>query len=87
MKQKETKPTPFSLMKLCKTQGEVKEPDCVETTGEKISVVSSSKNNHARRAFQDKWFKEFKWLYYEEVAFRNVCKKYPGAADSNSRLL
>jgi hypothetical protein len=40
--------------------------------------VLSSKNNHARRAFQVKWLKEFKWLCYEEVAFCNVCKNILG---------
>jgi hypothetical protein len=54
MKRKETQTTLFSFVKLCKTEGEVKGPENVETTGEESSVVSSSKNNHARRAFQDK---------------------------------
>jgi hypothetical protein len=58
MKRKETQTTLFSFVKLCKTEEEVKGPESVETTGEKSSVVSSSKNNHARCAFQDKWLKE-----------------------------
>jgi hypothetical protein len=55
----------------------------------RVLLCHQVKNNHARRAFQDKWLQELKWLCYkEEAAFCNVCKKkYPGAADSNSRLL
>jgi hypothetical protein len=73
MKRKETQTALFSFVKLSKTEGEVKGPESVESAGEKSSVVSSSKNNHARCAFQDKWLEEFKWLCYkEEVAFCNV---------------
>jgi hypothetical protein len=62
-------------VKLCKAEGKVKGPESVETTGETSSVVSSSKNNHARHAFQDNFLSDFKWLCYEDVAFCNICKK------------
>jgi hypothetical protein len=39
MKQKETQTTLCSFVKLCKTEGEVKGPESVQTTGEKSSVV------------------------------------------------
>jgi hypothetical protein len=76
MKRKETQTTIFSFVKLCKAGGKVKGPESVETIGETSSVVSSSKNNHARHASQDNLLKEFKWLCHEEdVAFCNICKK------------
>jgi hypothetical protein len=52
---------------------------------EKRVLLCHQVKNHARHAFPDKWLKEFK--EEEEVAFFYVCKRYPGTADSNSRLL